>query len=167
MPLATAFAAVSSSGVRASDGVSAACDERNGVVAIVAAIDRRVDDHGVGVGEDADRRSADEDDASDVGQKEDALAWVPIAEHSGERSDERCRDEPRKEHEADGLLSADSVGIHRDGDEKRVLADDGCRPRELQPAEVGVTPDRGESAERVLEPPADSTHGVQHLTGHC
>ncbi len=37
-PLATAFAAVSSSGVRASDGVSAACEERNGVVAIVAAI---------------------------------------------------------------------------------------------------------------------------------
>ena len=37
-PLATAFAAVSSSGVLASDGVSAACDERNGVVAIVAAI---------------------------------------------------------------------------------------------------------------------------------
>ena len=37
--LATAFAAVSSSGVRASDGVSAACAERNGVVAIVAAID--------------------------------------------------------------------------------------------------------------------------------
>ena len=37
-PLATAFAAVSSSGVRASAGVSAAWDERNGVVAIVAAI---------------------------------------------------------------------------------------------------------------------------------
>ncbi len=40
MPLATALAAVSSSGVRASVGVSAACDERNGVVAIVAAIER-------------------------------------------------------------------------------------------------------------------------------
>ena len=39
-PLATAFAAVSSSGVRASDGVSAACAERNGVFAIVAAIAR-------------------------------------------------------------------------------------------------------------------------------
>jgi hypothetical protein len=38
-PLATAFAAVSSSGVRARDGVSAACDERNGVVAIVARIE--------------------------------------------------------------------------------------------------------------------------------
>ena len=40
IPLATAFAAVSSSGVRESDGVRAAWDERNGVVAIVAAIDR-------------------------------------------------------------------------------------------------------------------------------
>jgi hypothetical protein len=39
MPLATAFAAVSSSGVRASVGVSAACDDLNGVVAIVAAIE--------------------------------------------------------------------------------------------------------------------------------
>ena len=39
MPLATALAAVSSSGVRARLGVSAACDERNGVVAIVAAIE--------------------------------------------------------------------------------------------------------------------------------
>ena len=35
--LATAFAAVSSSGVRASVGVSAACAERNGVAAMAAA----------------------------------------------------------------------------------------------------------------------------------
>lgn len=40
IPLATALAAVSSSGVRASPGVRAACAERNGVVAIVAAIAR-------------------------------------------------------------------------------------------------------------------------------
>ena len=39
MPLATAFAAVSSSGVRASAGVRAACDGRNGVYAIVAVME--------------------------------------------------------------------------------------------------------------------------------
>ncbi len=124
----------------------AACDERNGVVAIVAAIDRHVDDHRVGVREDADRRRADEDDASDVRQKEDALAWVAVAEHAGERRDERGRDEPGEEDEADGLLAADPVRVHGDGDEKRVLADDRRRPRELEPAEVGVAPDGGERA---------------------
>ena len=46
IPLATAFAAVSSSGVRASVGVSAACAERKGVFAIVAAIASDVDDYG-------------------------------------------------------------------------------------------------------------------------
>jgi hypothetical protein len=37
--LATAFAAVNSEGVRASDGVSAACADLNGVVAMAARTD--------------------------------------------------------------------------------------------------------------------------------
>ncbi len=40
IPLVTALAAVSSLGLRASDGVSAACAERMGVFAIVAAMAR-------------------------------------------------------------------------------------------------------------------------------
>ncbi len=86
MPLATAFAAVSSSGVRASDGVSAACAERNGVVAMVAAIDEAVDDPRVRVGEHRGGRRADEDDPGEVRVQEDALARVAIAEHSRERA---------------------------------------------------------------------------------
>ena len=61
-PLATAFAAVSSSGVRASVGVRAACDERNGVVAIVAAIESAYTTQGSASTKHAERRGADEHD---------------------------------------------------------------------------------------------------------
>ena len=76
--------------------------------------------------------------------EEHALARVAIAEHSGERRDERGGDEAGEEDEPDRALASDVVGVHGDRDQERVLADDRRRPRKLQPAQVGVPPDRCE-----------------------
>ena len=88
--LATAFAAVSSDGDRASDGVSAACAERMGVFAIAAAIDERVHGERVASRKTRDRSALDEHDTDDVADEQHALAGIAVGEHAGER-----RDEPR------------------------------------------------------------------------
>ena len=107
IPLATAFAAVSSVGLRASAGVSAACAERNGVVAIAAAIGER------------HRRPREPCRANtptaaapmrtmrtSIGHEQDALAPITVGEHPGERRDERGRDEPKQEDDPDGPFAA-------------------------------------------------------------
>ena len=119
----------------------------------------RVDDEGIRVCEHGDGRGSDEDDAADVREQENPFARVAVAEHSGERRDERGRNEAGEEEESDGLLAADSVGVDRDGDEERVVADDRARPRELEPAQIRVSPDGRKGGDGVSEAPGDSAHG--------
>ena len=138
------------SGVRASDGVSAAWDERKGSSRSWRDRQRRRRPADR-VGEYADRRCADENDPGDVRDEEDPLPRIAVAEHSRERRHERSWDEACEEDEADGLLSPDPVGVHRDGDEERALADDRRRPRELEPAEIPRFARRLERGERVRE----------------
>ena len=82
--------------------------ERNGVVAIVAAIGERVDDASGRIGEDASGGRSDEHDPDDVGERAGRVARIAIGEHPRERRDERGRDEAGEEDEPDRRLAADS-----------------------------------------------------------
>ena len=128
-PLATALAAVSSSGVRARLGVSAAWAERNGVVAIASGDRQAVHDPRIGVREDSGGRGSDEHHTADVREKQDTLAWVAVSEHAGEGRDQRCRDEPGEEDEPERLLATDVVRVDRDRDQMAEVRDARRRPR--------------------------------------
>ena len=141
MPLATAFAAVSSSGALCERRCQGCLRRTEWRVRDRRRDGERVHEPGRHVGEDGDRGTADEDDAGDVREEQDPLARIAIAEHPRERSGEGGRDEAGEDEEADSTRSADSVGIDGDGDEERVVTDDRGRPGELEPAEVRVAPD--------------------------
>ena len=138
----TAFAAVSSAGERASEGVSAACADRNGVVAIAVADCEAVDDHGVGVEEDAYRGRADEDEPHEV-RRPAGLAL----DGSGRRACpakgaiSAAGTKRSKEQQPDRGLAADVVRVDGDGDDVRPVADDGARPCELEAPQLLVRKD--------------------------
>ena len=143
------LAAISSSGVRASEG-STACmrrpEERRGDPDHAG---EREDEYRVAAGEDRRGRSGQRGGADQRRRDQDALAPEAVAEAAGERRDDRRREHPREAREPDRRGPAGVVGEDAERDEVRPLGDDRRAPGELDPPQVAVPHHRSERRSRL------------------
>ena len=95
------LAAVSSSGVFASEGSSADCAGWKAVLITATVRGQDVDDADGRVGVDADGHRRQPDRAQQVGGEHHRHARVTVAEHRGERRDERGRQPADQRDQAD------------------------------------------------------------------
>ena len=114
--------------------------------------DDRVDDVGRPALPDRHGRRDHQRRPDDVGRDHHELAWVPVGEPGEERRGDRGRDHPDHAHDADRGSAALVVGVDRERDEVRPVADQRPGPGELEPAQIRVREDLPERPHRVGDP---------------
>ena len=162
--LRVTFAAVSSSGLRASSGriddsAGGRSSEDRGEPG------ERVDGPRGAVGERDRAGSSDHRRPAEVRRRHHRDAREPVGKGAEERRADRCRDRADEGDDPDRLRTALLVGIDRDGDAVRPLPDDGADAGELQPPELRVgevAPERARRLGQLLPQPAHSRRASQH-----
>ena len=167
IPLATAFAAVSSSGVRARPGQRRLRRAERASWRSSRRSRARTRPTGRASAKTPTAAAPTRRSASTFVTSENALARVTVAEHPGERRDERGRNEPREEDEPDGSsrrrrrrrrprLRSGRRSVRRSKPSRRARA-----------SEVRVATRRPRTPRASPRAARRPSHGAEHLTGAC
>ncbi len=140
--------AISSSGVRASEGSSACSAGRTSVVGQPDDCGEHEDQNHAS-GEEGDRRSGERAAADERIRKQKPLAAKAVAERRCERGDERSGQHPHDAGNPDADRPALVVREDPEGDEVRPLGGDRRPPRKLDTPQVLVAQDIAKSDESV------------------
>ena len=160
--LAETLAAVSSSGVRASEGTRAAWAGRNAVAATPTRAGDHVDDDGARIGVDRHGSATMSTRPYEIGDDHDETPVVAVSEQGRERRGERGREPAEQADDADRRGAALLVGVDDDGD----AVGPGLRSIEpaqasSDPAEVRVRKDLPKRPTRPGQLPQESPHRAQ------
>ena len=129
--------AMSSSGVRASDGSKAWSAGRMSVTANPSkAANANTSDSTSAI--ERDRRRSEGNGCDQRQSEEETLPREAVAQGRGKRRHERCGQETNEAGEADRSRSADVIGVHAECDEVRPLRRDGRAPGQLCAPDVRV-----------------------------
>ena len=146
------FDAISSSGVRASEGSNACSAGRMSVTANPSTA-ANANTSGFGVREERDGRRAERNGADEHQREEEALPGEAVAQRRRERRNDRRGQQADEPRDADRGRAADVVGEDAERDEVRPLRRDRRPPRQLHASDVRVPKSRTERSEQLAGTP--------------
>ncbi len=149
--LEATFAAVSSPGVRARLGRSAAWAGRNGVPTTVDSGHDRVDDGRGPVGGDHGGGGEHQQAAQAVRGDHHELAGVPVGERREQRRRDGCGEHAHEQDDPDRGRASLRVGVDRECDQVRPVADHRADPGELESSHVRVAEHGRERGRRLAD----------------